>query len=52
MTAKAVIAGFFGTGPKYSYWNSCSIGGRQGWIEAEYHPEDFDGMAIGDPANR
>ena len=51
VTAKAVIAGFYGSGPKYSYWNACSTGGRQGWVEAEYYPNDFDGLAVGDPAN-
>ncbi|WP_206239937.1 tannase/feruloyl esterase family alpha/beta hydrolase [Novosphingobium terrae] len=51
VAAKAVVASLFGTGPKYSYWNSCSTGGRQGWIAAEYYPQDFDGLAIGDPAN-
>lgn len=51
VAAKAVVASLFGSGPKYSYWNSCSTGGRQGWIAAEYFPEDFDGLAIGDPAN-
>ena len=51
VTAKAVIAAFYGSGPKYSYWNACSTGGRQGWVEAEYYPNDFDGLAVGDPAN-
>ena len=51
VTAKAVIAAHYGSGPKYSYWNSCSTGGRQGWVAAEYYPGDFDGLAIGDPAN-
>ena len=51
LTAKAVLAAHYGSGPKYSYWNSCSTGGRQGWVAAEYYPDDFDGLAIGDPAN-
>jgi feruloyl esterase len=51
VTAKAVIAAHYGSAPKYSYWNSCSTGGRQGWVAAEYYPNDFDGLAIGDPAN-
>lgn len=51
VAAKALLASVFGTGPRYSYWNSCSTGGRQGWIAAEYFPQDFDGLAIGDPAN-
>jgi feruloyl esterase len=51
VAAKRIIAAMYGAGPKYSYFNSCSTGGREGWIEAEYYPNDFDGMAIGDPAN-
>jgi feruloyl esterase len=51
VAAKAIIAANYGSGPKYSYWNSCSTGGRQGWVAAEYYPNDFDGLAIGDPAN-
>jgi feruloyl esterase len=51
VTAKAVLAAYYGAGPKHSYWNSCSTGGRQGWIAAEYYPNDFDGLVIGDPAN-
>ena len=49
--AKTIIGIVAGSGPRYSYWNSCSTGGRQGWMEAEYYPTDFDGLAIGDPAN-
>ena len=51
ITAKLILAAHYGNGPKYSYWNSCSTGGRQGWVAAEYYPSDFDGLAIGDPAN-
>lgn len=51
VAAKAIIAAYYGNGPKYSYYNGCSTGGRQGWVAAEYYPGDFDGLAIGDPAN-
>ncbi len=51
VAAKAVAAKFYGSGPKYSYWNGCSTGGRQGWVAAEYFPNDFDGLSLGDPAN-
>jgi feruloyl esterase len=51
VAAKAIIAAHYGSGPKYSYWNACSTGGRQGWVSAKYYPNDFDGLAIGDPAN-
>jgi feruloyl esterase len=51
VTAKAVVAAYYGSPAKYSYWNSCSTGGRQGLIAAEYYPNDFDGIAAGDAAN-
>ena len=51
VAAKAVVAAHYDGAPKYSYYNGCSTGGRQGWVSAEYYPNDFDGLAIGDPAN-
>jgi feruloyl esterase len=54
MTAKAkqVIAAFYGSGPKLSYWNGCSTGGRQGLKAAQMFPEDYNGIIAGAPANR
>ena len=54
MTAKAkkVIEAFYGSGPKLSYWNGCSTGGRQGLKAAQMFPEDYDGIIAGAPANR
>jgi feruloyl esterase len=53
MTAasKAVITAFYGRAPRISYWNGCSTGGRQGLLEAQRFPEDFDGIVAGAPAN-
>jgi feruloyl esterase len=50
--AKDVIKAFYGSGPKLSYWNGCSTGGRQGLKEAQKFPEDYDGIIAGAPANR
>lgn len=49
---KAVIEKFYGNGPKLSYWNGCSTGGRQALKEAQKFPDDFDGIIAGAPANR
>ena len=51
VTAKAVIAAYFGEGPKKSYFNSCSNGGRQALMEAQRYPADDDGIVAGAPAN-
>ncbi len=47
---KAAIRAFFDEAPRFSYWTGCSTGGRQGWIEAQRHPNDYDGILAGAPA--
>jgi feruloyl esterase len=49
--AKLITTSFYGRGPKYSYYNGCSTGGRQGLIEITKFPEDFDAASVGAPAN-
>jgi len=49
--AKAIIAAFYGEGPKLSYWNGCSAGGKQALKEAQRFPEDFNGIIAGAPAS-
>jgi feruloyl esterase len=51
VAAKAIVANFYGSSPRYSYWNGCSTGGRQGLKEAQKFPADFDGIIAGAPAN-
>lgn len=51
VTSKTIVTAFYGKAPKLSYWNGCSTGGRQGLTEAQRHPEDFDGILAGAPAN-
>jgi len=51
VAAKAIAAAFYGTGPKLSYWNSCSTGGRQGLMEAQRFPTDYDGIIAGAPVH-
>ena len=47
--AKAIINAYYGSAPKYSYWNGCSAGGRQAMKEAQMYPADFDGIIAGSP---
>src|SRR3984893_7461218 len=51
VTAKAVVAAFYGDPPKISYWNGCSTGGRQGLKEAQRFPDDYDAIIAGASAN-
>jgi len=47
--AKDIVAAYFGNAPQYSYYRGCSTGGRQGLMEAQRFPDDFDGLSIGAP---
>lgn len=49
--AKALISAFYGSAPRYSYWNGCSTGGRQGLAEALRYPADYDRIIAGAPVN-
>jgi feruloyl esterase len=51
VAAKSIVTAFHGSGPKLSYFNGCSTGGRQALIEAQRYPNDFDGIIAGAAAN-
>jgi feruloyl esterase len=48
-TAKNITKDYYGKPVSRAYWNSCSNGGRQGLIEAQRFPEDFDGIVANAP---
>lgn len=50
--SKLIIQKLYGNGPSRSYFMGCSDGGREGLMEAQRYPTDFDGMVLGAPANR
>ena len=49
--AKRLIQTFYGRAARYSYWNGCSGGGREGLLQAARYPDEFDGIIAGDPAD-
>ena len=49
-TATNVIAAFYGAGPRHSYFDACSNGGRQALMEAQRYPGDYDGIVSRAPA--
>ena len=50
VAAKVLVKHRYGMGPRLSYFNGCSLGGRQAMREAIQFPEDFDGIISGAPA--
>jgi Tannase and feruloyl esterase len=48
--SKYVINQYYNVGAHYSFWNGCSTGGRQGLMEAQRYPTDFNGILAGAPA--
>ena len=49
VTAREITAYYYSKPVSHAYWNSCSNGGRQGLIEAQRYPDDFDGIVANSP---
>jgi feruloyl esterase len=50
VVSKAIIQNYYCAAPAKSYFAGCSRGGGQAMMEAQYYPEDFDGIVAGAPA--
>jgi feruloyl esterase len=49
-TVSPIVAQFYGTSIRRSYFWGCSNGGREAMLNAMQNPEDFDGFIAGDPS--
>jgi hypothetical protein len=49
LAGKAITERYYGRGPQRSYFVGCSTGGRQGMVEAQRFPWDYDGIVSGAP---
>jgi feruloyl esterase len=47
--AKQVAKEYYAKPVTFAYWNSCSNGGRQGLLEAQRFPDDFNGIVANAP---
>jgi len=47
--AKTVIAAYYDRAAEHAYFEGCSTGGREGLMEAQRFPNDFDGIVAGAP---
>jgi tannase/feruloyl esterase len=50
VVGKQVVQKVYGTAASYAYFNGCSTGGREGYQEAQRHPDDYDGILANAPA--
>lgn len=48
--SKSLAEIYYGTKPRYDYWNGCSTGGRQGYLLAQELPDELDGILAAAPA--
>jgi feruloyl esterase len=51
VNGKSIVNAYYSQQAKYAYYSGCSTGGKQGLMEAQRYPADFDGIIAGDAAN-
>lgn len=49
VAGKAVTTAFYAHDAGYSYFYRCSTGGREGLMEAQRYPADYNGIVSGQP---
>jgi feruloyl esterase len=49
VSAKHFVAAFYGAKAKYAYYDGCSTGGAEAMEEADFYPDDYDGIHAGSP---
>jgi feruloyl esterase len=52
VTAKQIVASYYGRPAAHSYYMGCSTGGREAMIMSQRYPRLFDGIVAGAPAMR
>jgi hypothetical protein len=52
LAGKAITERYYAQAPRKAYFWGCSGGGRQGLVEAQRFPSDFDGIAVVAPGIR
>ena len=50
VVSKAIMQAYYGKAPRFSYFVGGSTGGRQGLMEAQRYPDDYDGIISACPA--
>ena len=48
--ARKLSSLYYGQAPKYSYFEGCSMGGREAMMVTQRLPDQFNGVVVGDPA--
>lgn len=51
VAAMSIIEARYGTAPKLRYFVGFSQGGKEAMVAAQDHPEDYDGILVGDPVS-